>query len=244
MESTRRSGRTLASFERIGFGTLCDEGQESSLGDEATPAEADDGQLAAGDELVGEGAGDPEQLPCFGDRIDETISRGFDGLVSGGHRRHIAPWTSTKVSTETSTTGKSMVFLPGCDVQGGQGTAEPRRRYVSTCLRRFGAVKDGAKLTTYRRRPLTARNPPEDTMEVAGPSGPAWMRFVSLCRRARLHRTQPEGSTGWPRTASASACVSLTAPIREPESVLVTAISEFDFVLTPLDAHIGGPLIS
>ena len=60
--------------------------------------------------------------------------------------RHVALWTSTKVSTETSTTGNS-VF-----------------RRVPTDR----AVKGGeAEAPTCRRRPLRARMAP-DTMELAG----------------------------------------------------------------------------
>jgi hypothetical protein len=37
------------------------------------PAEANDGELAPGDQLVGEGRGDPQQLAGFGDGVDEAI---------------------------------------------------------------------------------------------------------------------------------------------------------------------------
>ena len=51
------------------------ESEEGHLGNEAAPPEADDRELAAGDELVGEGPGDPEQLGCLADAIDETLRR-------------------------------------------------------------------------------------------------------------------------------------------------------------------------
>ena len=37
-----------------------DEGEQGDLGNESAPAEADDGQLAPGDELLGEGPRDAE----------------------------------------------------------------------------------------------------------------------------------------------------------------------------------------
>ena len=58
------------------LGSLADQGQEGGLGDEATAAEADDGELAAGDQLVGEGPGDPEQLARLGDGVDEALCGG------------------------------------------------------------------------------------------------------------------------------------------------------------------------
>lgn len=50
-----------------------DEGELGDLGHEAPPAEADDGELDPGDELVAEGAGDAKERTCFGDGVDEAV---------------------------------------------------------------------------------------------------------------------------------------------------------------------------
>ena len=48
--------------------------EEGGLGDHDAAAEADDGQLAPGDELVGEGPGDPEELAGLGHTEDEAVT--------------------------------------------------------------------------------------------------------------------------------------------------------------------------
>ena len=51
-----------------------DKGEQGDLGHEAAPAEADDGELAPGDQLVGEGSADAEQRTRFGHAVDESRS--------------------------------------------------------------------------------------------------------------------------------------------------------------------------
>ena len=66
---------TGLSSEGRALGHDAHEVEERHLGHEAPPPEADDGELAAGDELVGEGPGDPKQDGCLADAVDETFRR-------------------------------------------------------------------------------------------------------------------------------------------------------------------------
>ena len=50
-----------------------DEGEQGHLGHETAPVEADDRELAPGNELVGEGARDAEQHSDFSHGVDEAI---------------------------------------------------------------------------------------------------------------------------------------------------------------------------
>src|SRR5580658_1419906 len=102
MESTG-SARRVAVGRAVSNLALADQGQEGDLGDEATPPQADDRELAPGDQLVGEGPGDPEQLADLGDGVDEALFGCWQCAVCGVHGPQRAPWTSTPTSTRTST---------------------------------------------------------------------------------------------------------------------------------------------
>ncbi len=64
---------------RFAVGDLADQGQEADLGDQAPAPEADDGELAPGHQLVGEGPGDPEQLAGLGHGEDQPVGARRDG---------------------------------------------------------------------------------------------------------------------------------------------------------------------
>ena len=68
---------------------LIDESQECTSWDEAAAPEADYRELTAGHELVGEGPGDAEQLGCFADGEDESLSWGR--FSNGGVDPHVSP---------------------------------------------------------------------------------------------------------------------------------------------------------
>ncbi len=84
--------------------------QEGDFRDQPAPAEPDHRKLATGNELVGEGPGDAEQLTRLGDREDQAVIGGQGdgcgngyGVCGGGHGPDDALWTSTPKSTERST---------------------------------------------------------------------------------------------------------------------------------------------
>ena len=49
-------------------------GEKGDLWDHDAPAQPDDGDLAASDELIGEGPRDPEQLSGFSNGVDQALA--------------------------------------------------------------------------------------------------------------------------------------------------------------------------
>ena len=104
---------------------------DRAAGDEDAPSESQVGELAAGDQLVGEGAGDADELGCLPDRDGKSgsVIGHVAPPVIGRTRRHSEErsWRTTvasKVATEVATGGKS--GLPG--VEDEAITAVPLER--------------------------------------------------------------------------------------------------------------------
>ena len=74
-----------------------------ALGTTRRRPEPDHGELATGDQFVGEGPGDPEHLARLGHGVDEALFGCLEYAVSGCHGRHCRLWTSTAMTTKVST---------------------------------------------------------------------------------------------------------------------------------------------
>ena len=188
--------------------------EESGFGDHNVAPGADHGQLPPGDKLVGEGADSPRSAPASATLSTSRSSPSWLVMERGWGVSVVcmAAWCTSDVHRNVH-----------ANVHGDPNATPPREAWTTEvpgqrCLQRpaWTSVWTSPKGFFFERRrqssqgrrsrgghvcppALTVRTRPTDTMDWAGPPGPAWKRLCISLRPCGSTRLSPQrtGDPAW-----------------------------------------------